>query len=140
MHCYISFKKRLDAEVKKAAFAALLTEPENLKVIVLVDDDIDVFNEPEVMWAIGTRFSADTGLHVIEDWSGPGGLIPTGWDYLPDGTKQPKMISAMIIDATKPLAPAIFPPRAQVPPELVDAIDLDQVAQPFSVGEGATTS
>ncbi|HEY3118136.1 MAG TPA: UbiD family decarboxylase [Chloroflexota bacterium] len=140
MHCYISFKKRLDAEVKKAAFAALLTEPENLKVIVLVDDDIDVFNEPEVMWAIGTRFSADTGLHVIRDWSGPGGLIPTGWDYLPDGTKQPKMISALIIDATKPLPPAAFPPRAQVPRELVDAIDLDQIAQPFDAAEGVKTT
>ena len=113
MHCYISYKKRNEAEAKKAAFAALLTEPENLKMIVLVDEDINVFNEPEVMWAVGTRFRADKGLHVIPDWSGPGGLNPSGWDYFPDGGRRPRMMPAMIIDATKPVAPPSSPPRAR---------------------------
>jgi len=134
MHCYISFKKRNDAEVKKAAFAALLTEPENLKMIVLVDDDINVFNEPEVMWAIGTRFRADKGLHVIPDWSGPGGLNPAGWDYFPDGHKEARMMPAVIIDATKPCAPAEFPPRAVVPEEFVNAVDLDRILKPYRGG------
>jgi 2,5-furandicarboxylate decarboxylase 1 len=127
MHCYISFRKQTEMEAKKAAMAALLTEPENLKTIVLVDDDIDVFNEPEVMWAIGTRFSADRDLTVIPEWAGPGGLIPTNWEYFPDGTKRPRMHAAMILDATRPLPPADFPPRAQVPPVLVDAVDLGAV-------------
>jgi 2,5-furandicarboxylate decarboxylase 1 len=127
MHCYISFRKQTEMEAKKAAMAALLTEPENLKTIVLVDDDIDVFNEPEVMWAIGTRFSADRDLTVIPEWAGPGGLIPTNWEYFPDGTKRPRMHAAMILDATRPLPPADFPPRAQVPPALVDAVDLGAV-------------
>jgi len=87
MHCYISYKKTNETEAKKAAFAALLTEPENFKTIVLVDEDIDVFNEPEVMWAIGTRCRAEKDILLIPDWSNPGGLNPAAYDYFPDGTK-----------------------------------------------------
>ncbi|MEA2639507.1 MAG: 2,5-furandicarboxylate decarboxylase 1, partial [Chloroflexota bacterium] len=131
MFCYISYTKRNEAEAKKAAFAALLTEPENLNTIVLVDDDIDVFNEAEVIWAIGTRFAADRDLHLIPGWSGPGGLIPTGWDYLPNGRKEPRMVTAMIIDATKPLPPAEFPVRVGVPADAVAAVDLDAIVRPY---------
>jgi 2,5-furandicarboxylate decarboxylase 1 len=132
MHCYISYTKRNEAEAKKAAFAALLTEPENLKLIILVDDDINPFNEQEVMWAVGSRFRADKDLTVIENWSGPGGLNPAGWDYSEDGTKAPRMMPAMIIDATKPAAPNWYPPRAQVPEDQIDAVDLEKLLKPYS--------
>jgi 2,5-furandicarboxylate decarboxylase 1 len=121
MHCYLSIAKARDAEVKKAAFAALNTEPENLKMIVVVDDDIDVFNDGDVMWAVGTRFDAARDLLVIPGWSGPGGLLPVGWDFHADGTRTPRMITAMVLDATKPVAPAVYPPRAIVPPTAVEA-------------------
>lgn len=121
MHCYLGISKTRDAEVKKAAFAALNTESENLKMIVVVDDDINVFNDGDVMWAIGTRFDAARDLLVIPRWSGPGGLLPVGWEYHPDGTRTPRMITATIIDATKPLPPAAYPPRAVVPAAAVDA-------------------
>jgi 2,5-furandicarboxylate decarboxylase 1 len=121
MHCYLSIKKDRDAEVKKAAFAALNTEPENLKMIVVVDDDINVFNDGDVMWAVGTRFDAARDLLVIPRWSGPGGLLPVGWDFHPDGSKTPRMITAVVIDATKPVPPAAYPPRAIVPAAAVEA-------------------
>jgi 2,5-furandicarboxylate decarboxylase 1 len=121
MHCYVSIKKVRDAEVKKAAFAVLNTEPENLKMVVVVDEDIDVFNDGDVMWAIGTRFDAERDLLVIPRWSGPGGLLPVGWDYHTDGSRTPRMITATIVDATKPVPPAVYPPRAIVPPAAVDA-------------------
>jgi 2,5-furandicarboxylate decarboxylase 1 len=124
MHCYISIKKHRDAEVKKAAFAALNTEPENLKMVVVVDDDIDVFDDGDVMWAIGTRFDAARDLLVIPRWSGPGGLLPVGWDYHEDGSRTARMITAVVIDATKPLPPAAYPPRAVVPATAVDAAEL----------------
>lgn len=135
MHCYIAIRKARDAEVKKAAFAALNTEPENLKMIVVVDEDINVFNDGEVMWAIGTRFDASRDLLVIPRWSGPGGLLPVGWEYHTDGTRTPRMISAMVIDATKPVPPAAFPPRAIVPAAAVEAAkitgvtDLDHIPE-----------
>jgi 2,5-furandicarboxylate decarboxylase 1 len=127
MHCYISIKKDRDAEVKKAAFAALNTEPENLKMIVVVDEDIDVFNDGDVMWAIGTRFDAARDLLVIPRWSGPGGLLPVGWDFHPDGTRTPRMITAMVVDATKPPKPAVYPPRAIVPHAAVEAAKATEV-------------
>jgi len=132
MHCYLSIRKTADSEVKKAAFQALLTEPENLKLVVVVDDDIDVFRDTEVLWAIGTRFKADRGLLVIPDWSDPGGLNPAGYDFGPDGSKTPRKIAAVIIDATKPAPPAKYPPRAVVPEEYVARVDLDQMVRDFT--------
>jgi 2,5-furandicarboxylate decarboxylase 1 len=132
MHCYISYRKTSDTEAKKAAFAALLTEPENFKTIVLVDDDIDVFNEPEVMWAIGTRCRAERDILFIPDWSDPGGLNPSAYEYFPDGTKAARKMTAMVIDATKPAPPAKYPPRALVPEEHVDRVDLERIIRPFS--------
>jgi len=128
MHCYLSISKTRDAEVKKAAFAALNTEPENLKMIVVVDDDINVFNDGDVLWAIGTRFDAARDLLVIPRWSGPGGLLPVGWEYHQDGTRTPRMITATIIDATKPLPPAAYPPRAVVPAAAVDAASVTGIS------------
>jgi 2,5-furandicarboxylate decarboxylase 1 len=132
MHCYISFTKRSEAEARKAAMQALLTEPENLNLVILVDDDINVYNDQEVMWAVGTRFRPERDLVIIPEWSGPGGLNPLQYDYHEDGTKTPRMMAAMIMDATKPLPPAAFPPRVQVPPEAVDAVDLARAVQPYS--------
>lgn len=130
-HCYISIRKTSDAEVKKAAFAALGTEAENLKFIVVVDEDINVFREPEVMWAIGTRFRAEKDLLVIPDWSGPGGLNPSGWEYHSDGTRTPVMTSVVIVDATQPAPPLRYPPRAHPPAEMVDRVQLDGLLRPF---------
>ena len=132
MHCYISYKKTNETEAKKAAFAALLTEPENFKTIVLVDDDIDVFNEPEVMWAIGTRCHAEKDILLIPDWSNPGGLNPAAYEYFPDGTKAARPMTAMVIDATKPAPPAQYPPRALVPDDAVGEVDLEQIIKPFT--------
>jgi hypothetical protein len=37
----------------------------------------------------------------------------------------------MIMDATKPLPPADFPTRVQVPTAVVDAVDLERLLQPY---------
>ncbi|NMO96402.1 UbiD family decarboxylase [Paenibacillus lemnae] len=115
MHCYLSLHKEREADVKKAAFAALNTEQENLRHIVVVDEDINVFDGEEVAWAIGTRFDAERDLLIIPKWNGPGGLLPTNWEYHADGKNTPRMSSAVIVDATKPAPPIVFPPRAVVP-------------------------
>ncbi|MBM6997732.1 UbiD family decarboxylase [Paenibacillus sp. DXFW5] len=124
MNCYLSILKEKDADVKKAAFAALNTEPENLRHIVVVDEDIDVFNGEEVAWAIGTRFDAERDLLVIPRWNGPGGLLPTNWEYNAEGKNTPRMSSAVIVDATKPAPPVVFPKRAVVPKDKVELADL----------------
>lgn len=124
MHCYLSIHKETDNDATRAAFAALNTEPENLRAIYVVDDDIDVNDQRELEWAIGTRFDAATDLQVVPQWNGPGGLLPTTWAYDAEGTRTKKRSAAIIVDATKPAPPVIFPPRAQVPVDVVDAVDL----------------
>ncbi len=130
-HCYISIKKSSDAEVKKAAFAALTTEAENLKFIVVVDDDVDVFNEHDVMWAIGTRLRPEKDLLVIPNWGGPGGLNPVGWEYHSDEARTPVMTSVLVMDATQPAPPRRYPPRVKVPEKMMDHVRLEGLLHPF---------
>lgn len=131
MHCYLSIAKANDGDVKRAAFAAFNTEPENLRMVVVVDDDIDVYDERQVSWAIGTRFDAEHDLLVMPRWNGPGGLLPTNWTYDAEGGRTPRMSSAVVVDATQPAPPVVAPPRARVPPDVVAAVDPD-AARPLT--------
>lgn len=126
MNCYLSIHKQHANDAIRAGFAALNTEPENLRMVVVVDDDIDVYDDRDVAWAIGTRFNAPDDLLVIPGFSGPGGLLPTNWSYDVRGNRSPQRSSAMILDATKPAPPVEFPVRARVPLAEVDAVDLSQ--------------
>jgi 2,5-furandicarboxylate decarboxylase 1 len=119
-HCYISYRKGTEGEGKSAAFQVLAAEPD-VKLIILVDDDIDVFNESEVLWALATRFEGDRDMNVIHNALGMI-LIPTAYDRIRDNRGW--MNTKLIMDATKPLPPAEFPPRAQVPADILASIDL----------------
>lgn len=118
-HCYISMKKGVDGEPKQAAFAAFATDP-NIKMVVVVDDDIDPFNEEEVLWAIATRFQADTGLTVIPNALG-GHLNPSAYAF--DRTKHGVMETKLILDATIPMAPYEFAPKAMAPRATFQKVD-----------------
>ncbi|HEY4374479.1 MAG TPA: UbiD family decarboxylase [Burkholderiales bacterium] len=61
-HAVISIKKQA-GEGKNAILAALSVM--DLKHVVIVDDDIDVFNPTEVEWAIATRVQGDRDVIVI---------------------------------------------------------------------------
>jgi 2,5-furandicarboxylate decarboxylase 1 len=135
MHCYLSIRKEFDSDPTRAAFAAFNTEPENLRAVIIVDEDIDVYDEREVSWAIGTRFDAAQDLQVIPAWNGPGGLLPTNWSYDSEGGRTPRMSSAVIVDATKPAPPIVFPPRAQVPRTAIQAVAADNITDITSTTE-----
>jgi hypothetical protein len=49
------------------------------------------------------------------------------------------MMPVMIMDATKPAAPNWFPPRAQVPEDEIDAVDLEKLLKPYSTRTGSRT-
>jgi 2,5-furandicarboxylate decarboxylase 1 len=63
-HCYISIDKRCEGEAKLAAMAAF-TGSELIKHVVVVDKDIDVYDEEEVLWAVATRVDAATDISII---------------------------------------------------------------------------
>lgn len=98
-HIYVSIKKRVSGEAKLAALAALSAE-NMAKMVVVVDEDIDVYNEHEVLWAIATRTVGDKDISII-----PGVSSTTHDPCAYDETRLGKgnMSSYIIIDATKPV-------------------------------------
>ena len=105
--CYIAIRKEFPNEPKKAAMQAFTDMP-NLKLCVVVDDDVDVFNEREVLWAVGTRTHWDRDLDVIRE-------VQNFRGWLGD--------SVAVVDATKPLE-GEFPIRNRVPPEAMRRVDV----------------
>ncbi|MBI2357414.1 MAG: UbiD family decarboxylase [Deltaproteobacteria bacterium] len=126
-HCYISLKKRTEGEPKQAALAAFITEPA-IKHVIVVDEDIDVFNETQVLWALAMRFQADRDLAIIPNIIGSH-LNPTAYGY--DRMEKGPMETKLIFDATKPLPPYEFPKEAKAPEEVVQGIALQQYVRPF---------
>jgi 2,5-furandicarboxylate decarboxylase 1 len=121
--CYISLRKRSEGEPQQAAFAALTTETD-IKHVYIVDDDIDVFNETEVLWALATRFEADEDLIIMPNCLGAH-LNPTAHNRRKTG--HGPLQTKCIFDCTKPAPPAEFPPTAKVPEEIMADLDLERV-------------
>ncbi|MDB5819878.1 MAG: UbiD family decarboxylase, partial [Rhizobacter sp.] len=63
-HAYLSFKKTAEGQARHSLMLLLGLDP-YIKIAVAVDDDIDVFNDDDVMWAMATRFQADTDMFVV---------------------------------------------------------------------------
>jgi 2,5-furandicarboxylate decarboxylase 1 len=89
---YVSIKQGRPGEAKHAIPIALGVD-HYLKLIIVVDDDIDVFDESDVMWAVATRMQADRDLVVI------GGSLGA----LLDPSADDRGVTAKLgIDATRP--------------------------------------
>ena len=68
---------------KQAIMAAFAAFPP-LKMVTVVDDDVDIRNPSDVEWAMATRLDGKSGIVQIEEAFGHG-LNPTFDDYI--GTK-----------------------------------------------------
>lgn len=64
-HCYVSMHNPLPGQAKQV-LAMLFGLDMYLKLVIVVDDDIDVTNEQEVLWAVATRFQADRDTILLE--------------------------------------------------------------------------
>jgi 2,5-furandicarboxylate decarboxylase 1 len=91
---FISMKKTSAGEPQQAIMAALGTEFYT-KYVIVVDDDVDVFNLADVMWAVATRVRAEKDIVFIP---GAKGAILDPTSDAEDFT-----LTKMGIDATKPL-------------------------------------
>ncbi len=93
LHAYISMKKTAEGQGKQAILTALGLD-HCLELVVVVDEDVDVFNETEVLWAISTRFQADQDLVTV----------PGAMGVILDPSASDSGLSTRIgMDATKPL-------------------------------------
>ena len=127
-HAYISMKKLADGEPHLAAFNLLAYSPAT-KHVFIVDDDIDVTNEADVLWALATRFQADKDLVVINNSIGSR-LNPPTYGYRRDekGTLETKLI----FDCTRPLSGGKFPIATRVPPEVKERMNPGNYVRPLS--------
>jgi UbiD family decarboxylase len=112
--CYVSIKKTNEGDPKMAALAALGRD-EMIKYIVIVDDDIDVFDEERVLWAVATRTLPDLKIDIIRDVKSD--------THDPSLTK-PDLGSKAIVDATKPLHRP-FAEEIKVSTEVLERIKLE---------------
>ena len=130
-HAYISMKKVADGEPHLAAFNVMAYSPAT-KHVFIVDDDIDVTNEADVLWALATRFQADKDLVVINNSIGSR-LNPPTYGYRRDekGTLETKLI----FDCTRPLSAGKFPDATRVPPDVKARMNPDDYVRPLSEGD-----
>ena len=114
LHAYIQLDKKNDAQPNTAICAAFSADF-RFKHVIVVDTDIDVFDEEQVLWAVATRSQWDKDLFVVPRMVGSW-LDPTADD----------MITAKAgIDATKPAGIKDFPEKISLPAEVVQRIRLE---------------
>ena len=92
LHCYVSLRVTAEGQAKNVALAAL-GEDLALKLVVVVDDDVDVTREQEVLWAVATRMQADRNVIVI----------PQAMGAILDPSSRDGATAKVVIDATRPL-------------------------------------
>ena len=89
---YVAIRQSRPGEAKHV-IPIVLGVDHYLKLVVVVDDDIDVFDESEVLWAVATRMQADRDLVVISGSLGA----------LLDPSADERGVTAKLgIDATRP--------------------------------------
>jgi len=91
---FIKMKKTAQGEPQQAILAALGTEFYT-KYVIVVDEDVDIFDLNDVMWAVATRVRAERDIVFFPGCKGA----------ILDPTSDPETftLTKMGIDATRPL-------------------------------------
>jgi len=103
LHGVISITKNKEGDAMNAAMAAFTGHP-SMKQVIVVDEDVDIYDDRQVEWAVATRFQASRGLLVVNNAAG------SSLDPSAEGTT-----SKVAIDATRPLGDAKGFERARLP-------------------------
>ncbi len=111
--CFVAIRNMIEGEAKQAAMAAFVADP-FLKFVVVVDEDVDVYNDTDVLHAIATRVRADRDVFMVPYAKGspldPASYDPAGGSHL---------VTKVGIDATRK---SNYPDEIKVPG--ADDIDL----------------
>lgn len=93
LHGIVQIKKKNEDDGMKAIEAAFKGHS-SMKHVVIVDEDIDIYNPASIEWAIATRFQAKTGMIVKQE---------AGSSLDPSSDPKTRETSKVGFDATKPL-------------------------------------
>lgn len=116
-HCYVSLRKRTQGEGKLAGLTVLGSNYD-VKHVIVVDDDIDIYNDEEVLWAVATQDQADEDCSIISNSFGARQSSASEAQTKEEGP----MTTKVIIDATRPLSRSSG--ASSPPKELWDSVDL----------------
>ncbi len=118
LNAVVSVKKAYDGYGKMVGLAALgTTAGRTLKMVTVVDDDIDPNDLAQVNWAVTTRVRVDRDLEIIKDVSA-NILDPTMTHHEKSlGSRTDKLI----IDATKPMLEPLQP-ECRPDPETMERV------------------
>jgi UbiD family decarboxylase len=111
---FISMKKLSEGDPGRAAAAALTFD--HTKNVFVFDDDIDVYNPTEILWAIATRVQPHRQVSILKPLFRGNFLDPSLVDEI--------KTSGMIVDATRPLDRP-FSPVSKCPDEAMERIKLE---------------
>jgi len=103
--CYVSIEQRLTGQAKNAVMAVFGADL-YMKRVVVVDHDVDVFDDRQVTWAIATRCQPDRDITVITNARG---------SDLDPSSKEDGYTAKWGVDATAKPSLAGYTPRHRVP-------------------------
>jgi 2,5-furandicarboxylate decarboxylase 1 len=103
---YVAMRKAREGFAKLVGHAALM-ESFLINIVVVVDEDIDVFHEPDVLWAVATNVDPSRDIDLIRN-------AHNNFTTAMGNTK-------VVIDATQPLD-IDFPAKIRVPDEAMARI------------------
>jgi UbiD family decarboxylase len=112
--CYVSIEQRISGQAKNAILAVLGADL-YMKRVVVVDHDVDVFNDRQMSWAIATRCQPDRDIVIITNTRG---------SDLDPSTREDGNTSKWGVDATAKPSLAAYTPRHRIPKEVWQRINL----------------
>ena len=114
--CYVSIEQRIPGQAKNAILSVLGADL-YMKRVVVVDQDVDVFDDRQMTWAIATRCQPDRDLVVISH--------ARGSDLDPSSTVEDGFTAKWGVDATAKPSLAAYTPRHRVPPAVAQRLRLE---------------
>ena len=124
LHAYVQLKKSNDGE-PKTIIAAALSSDYHVKHVIVVDEDVDIFDDEQVLWAVATRSQWDRDLVIVP------GMMGTSLDPSARGN----ITAKGGIDATMPVDRASFPQRIRIPESVSSRIRLEDYLGPDLLGK-----
>ncbi len=112
--CYVSIEQRIPGQGKNAILAVLGSDL-YMKRVVVVDHDVDVFDDRQINWAIATRSQPDRDLVLVTHARG---------SDLDPSTREDGYSGKWGIDATAKPSLGAYTPRHRVPPDVYARLDL----------------
>jgi 2,5-furandicarboxylate decarboxylase 1 len=113
--CYVAIEQRLPGQAKNAIMAVLGADL-YMKRVVVVDHDVDVFDDRQINWALATRCQPDRDITIITHARG---------SDLDPSTREDGYTAKWGVDATAKPSLAAYTPRHRVPPDVSQRLRIE---------------